>query len=110
MPALQWLFSAYDRAAGHLRRYDEASLAGELDGLPCDVVDTRYWGASLVPLLALRRLLVGANPGASTLQRGFAPPGPLIHGLLRGLMRMETALVSRPLIGTSVLLAARKTG
>jgi SAM-dependent methyltransferase len=107
VPALQWLFSAYDRAQGHRRRYDRQSLLAEVGSLPVDVLDVRYWGMSLVPLLALRRLVVGDDPGPETLRRGFSPPGPLFHRALRGLMRLETAIVARPLLGSSALLAAR---
>ncbi|MCG6928240.1 MAG: class I SAM-dependent methyltransferase [Acidobacteria bacterium] len=110
VPALQWLFSAYDRAQGHVRRYDRASLVAEVGPLPCDVLDVRYWGMSLVPLLALRRLVVGENPGPGTLKRGFTPPGVLANGVLHALMATETTLLSRPPLGTSALLAARLRG
>lgn len=110
VPALQWLFSAYDRVQGHRRRYDPASLVAEVAALPCDVVDVRYWGMSLVPLLALRRVVVGESPGPETLRRGFAPPGAVTNGVLRALMTTETAVMSRPPLGTSVLLAARRRG
>lgn len=107
VPALRWLFSAYDRAQGHRRRYDRASLVAELETLPAEALDVRYWGMSLVPLLALRRLVVGESPGPETLRRGFTPPGPLSNLLLRALMRLETSIVARPPLGTSALLAAR---
>jgi 2-polyprenyl-3-methyl-5-hydroxy-6-metoxy-1,4-benzoquinol methylase len=108
VPALQWLFSAYDRVQGHRRRYDKASLVAEIEALPCDVLDVRYWGMSLVPLLVLRRLVVGESPGPGTLKRGFTPPGALANGLLRALMTTETAVWWRPPLGTSALLAARR--
>ena len=44
VPALQSLFSAYDVAAGHHRRYDRRTLPAELPTTEWDVRDVRYWG------------------------------------------------------------------
>jgi SAM-dependent methyltransferase len=110
VPALPALFSAYDVAAGHLRRYTRRTLAAEVSGLPGHLVAVRYWGLSLVPLLALRRLLSGRVPDAGTIRAGFEPPGRLAHGALRALMRCELALVRRPPVGTSVMAAFRRAG
>ncbi len=105
VPALPSLFSAYDVAAGHLRRYSLESLRAELDRLGARCVAIRYWGLSLVPLVALRRLVSGRQPNASTIRSGFEPPSALVHSALRGLMRAELALVRNPPLGTSVMAA-----
>ena len=110
VPALQSLFSAYDVAAGHLRRYSRGSLANELAGLPGTMSALRYWGLSLVPLLALRKLLVGKEPDASTIRSGFEPPGAFVHAGLKALMAAELALVKDPPVGTSVMAALRRVG
>jgi SAM-dependent methyltransferase len=110
VPALRALFSGYDVAAGHLRRYDRASLAAEVVPAGFAVRDVRYWGLSLVPLLLLRKLLLAGRSGPDVIRAGFRPPSPWVNRALIALMRAETALVSRPLLGTSLLLAARKAG
>jgi len=108
VPALQSLFSTYDEAAGHVRRYDKRTLASEFEGSGLAVLDLRYWGLCLVPLLALRKLILRKHrQAATTIRTGFRPPGALAHALLRGFMRMEVALWSRPPIGTSLLLVGR---
>ena len=110
VPALSALFSAYDVAAGHVRRYQRGSLAGEFRGTDLEVVDVRYWGLSLVPLLLARRLaLTGRGSAADTIRAGFRPPGRWTNAALCGLMRVETSLFERPPLGTSVLLAGRKS-
>ena len=109
VPALQSLYSAYDVAAGHFRRYDQRTLVSELPPAEWDVRDVRYWGLSLVPLLLVRRALL-RNPSPDTIDRGFRPPGRLVHAGLRALMKTETALVSRAPTGTSVLMVARRRG
>ena len=109
VPANQWLFGPYDLAAGHVRRYDKVTLPAEFAGTSLEVRDVRYWGLSLVPLLAVRKLLVRAAASKDACVRhGFEPPNPLAHGVLRALMRAETAVLDRPLLGSSLLLAGQR--
>lgn len=106
-PALPLLTSAYDHTAGHLRRYTRASLRRELDGLGVEPLVVRYWGLSLVPLLLARKIAV-AGGGPETIRRGFRPPFPWVNGVLTGLMRLETAALRAPPLGTSVLYVGRR--
>jgi len=111
VPAGQWLFGPYDVAAGHVRRYDRASLTAELATSDLDLRDLRYWGLSLVPLLFARKLLVrSAASSDDCVRRGFAPPGRLVHALLHAALRAETSVLARPVLGTSLLLAGRRRG
>ncbi len=108
VPALQILFSAYDVAAGHLRRYSRRTLEAEFSGLPCRPGPIHYWGFGLVPLLVARRLLVGRQPTETTIRTGFRPPSRSFNRALRTLMRVETRLFRYPPLGTSVMGAARR--
>ena len=109
VPALPSLFGRYDVAAGHHRRYARASLLAELTPLPLEPLETRYWGLSLIPLAAARKLLLGLGAeDEHTIERGFEPPGRLIHAGLKGLMALETGILRRPPLGASLLLLARK--
>jgi 2-polyprenyl-3-methyl-5-hydroxy-6-metoxy-1,4-benzoquinol methylase len=107
VPALPSVFGRYDVAAGHHRRYNRASLGAELLRLPLVPLESRYWGLSLVPIVAARKLLLGVAPGNPT-TRGFEPPGSLTHGALKLLMSLETRFLRRPPLGASLLLLARK--
>jgi 2-polyprenyl-3-methyl-5-hydroxy-6-metoxy-1,4-benzoquinol methylase len=107
VPALPALTSAYDRAAGHLRRYTRRSLAAEVEGLGLRTLVLRSWGLSLVPLLLARKVLLGGG-GPDTIRRGFRPPHPAAATLLAGLMRVETTLLRAPFTGTSVLYVGSK--
>jgi 2-polyprenyl-3-methyl-5-hydroxy-6-metoxy-1,4-benzoquinol methylase len=104
VPALPALDSAYDRAAGHLRRYTRRTLATALDGLGLRMLSLRYWGLTLVPLLAARKVLLGRG-GPDVIRRGFRPPHRAVNAALVGLMHLETRLLRAPWLGTSVLYA-----
>lgn len=108
VPALPVLFSAYDAAQGHLRRYTRGSLRSELEQVPCRPEAVRYWGLGLVPLLVLRRALLGSRPAVGTMRTGFRPPGRLANSLLWQLARLERALLHRPPLGTSVMAVATR--
>jgi SAM-dependent methyltransferase len=108
VPALPVLFSGYDVAAGHLRRYDPATLRADVESGGFDVRDVRYWGLSLVPLLFARKALLRGRAGPEVIREGFQPPRPWVNRGLISLMRAETALFARPPLGTSLLAAARK--
>jgi len=111
VPALNALWSGYDKAAGHLRRYDRSSIRAEFAEHDVVIEDVRYWGMTMVPLLILRTLMLGARPGVSSeavIRDGFRPPGKVAHAALKALMRMETGLLRRPPVGTSLLATARK--
>jgi len=109
VPALELLRSAYDEVVGHRRRYDRVSLRRELEDAGLEVLDLRYWGLSMIPALWARALILSAKTApADALRTGFRPPNAVVHALLRAAMRVETALISRPFAGTSLLAAALK--
>jgi SAM-dependent methyltransferase len=111
VPALEALTSAYDRVVGHLRRYDAPSLRRELEGLPLEIRDLRYWGLSLIPLALLRRLVTSdATPRDELVRRGFQPPSAGINAALTLAQKLETGILSRPWAGTSLLAASVKRG
>ena len=111
VPALELLRSTYDDAAGHYRRYNKPMLRAEVERFGMVVDDIRYWAFSMVPLLLARRLYLSRSKGTDTaaiIRSGFKPPGPVVHAVLRSIMSVESAILGRPPVGTSVLMAARK--
>lgn len=111
VPALQNLYSNYDEIVGHVRRYDKKTLSEEFRSLNLKIEELCYWGFSLVPVLALRKLVLGMfakQTQARKIECGINPPTPLIHGILRMIMRVETGVLTKPPIGTSLLMVGRK--
>ncbi len=62
VPAFQFLFSQWDRAAGHRRRYDAAALKSLLEEAGFTVVWQSYlYSFAMLPALMRRRVLKAAN-------------------------------------------------
>ena len=107
VPALPRLFSAYDRVAGHRRRYKKRSMRQTLALHPLGIRDVRYWGLSLIPLLVMRAIWSTRHDSdQAILAQGFRPPGPLTHRGLTAIYRLETALLRRAPVGASLMVAA----
>ena len=65
---------------------------------------------SILPLLLIRSLvmLFEKQSNSRVVKRGFEPPSTLINHLLTRLGRIETFLLNRPIVGTSILLLGSK--
>jgi len=109
VPALMGLYGVYDTVAGHFRRYTRQTLADEFTPFEATVLDQKYWGFSMVPLLWVRKLVLrGRTDEATTIRTGFRPPSSLAHRILKGAMSLETAVLKSPPLGSSVMSAVRK--
>ena len=105
VPAIQWLFSDYDRAAGHVRRYSLKQLTRVAEQNGYDVQNVTYWGLPLFPLLLVRKALRLETSNGSA---GFDAGSSLMNDLLAGLSRFEH--LPQRFLGTSVMavLKARR--
>ena len=111
VPALMMLYSEYDRVVGHLRRYDRSGLAACLEEAGLEPVEVRYWGLTMTPLLVARRAIGALQKSPERIiSTGFEPPGRLFSATMRSLMRLETAVIRRPFLGTSLMAVARRPG
>jgi SAM-dependent methyltransferase len=109
VPALMSLYSRYDTVAGHFRRYTTQTLAREFATFDVTMLDQVYWGFTMVPLLWLRQQMLRRHTNDDgVIRTGFVPPRPWIHTLLKSVMAVETKLLKRPPLGSSVMSAVRK--
>lgn len=112
VPAFQWLWSGHDVFLGHHRRYTRAQLEALVRRAGLEVVRTRYFFATLLPLVALMRLCDrwrlrrGQVPPRSALRRERPPVNTLLI-LLHALERLTLFRVNR-VAGLSVLCLARR--
>lgn len=109
VPAIELLRSRYDEVAGHELRYSKRILARHLNAAGFRVVEMRYWGFTLILPLWIRRFVVSFyEDGGEVIKKGFEPPGKVIHFLLKQLGRIEASILTKPLMGTSIMVIAVK--
>ncbi len=102
VPAGQWAYSAYDRAAGHVRRYSIGMLREAAIRNTLEVTAWSYWGLPLVPSLMLRKLwLMGNHDQEKLISAGFDSRSPAINAMLGFLSRCEP--IPQKWMGTSLM-------
>jgi len=107
VPADQSLFSAYDRAAGHVRRYSGEQLRQVLDQSGLSAATWTYWGLPLIPSLVARKILLHKRiSDKEILEAGFRPPSSIINWLLGAVSRCER--IPQHMNGSSVMMLATR--
>ncbi|MGO9117337.1 MAG: class I SAM-dependent methyltransferase [Desulfomonilaceae bacterium] len=112
VPALPSLYNVYDESVGHVWRYDKRLLLQQTEAAGFQALDVRYWGFPMIPLLVLRKLLFSTGKKrdkAEILTTGLVPPGPATRLVLGAIKAFELTILPRPPIGTSLMLAAKKS-
>jgi len=102
VPAGRWAYSAYDVAAGHVRRYAIGDLVAVTRRNRLRILDWTYWGLPLTPTLMLRKLLLmGGRDQRRIITSGFDSRSPWINKALGDLARLER--IPQKLLGTSLM-------
>jgi SAM-dependent methyltransferase len=108
VPAGQWVYSAYDRAAGHVRRYSIATLRNALERNGLKTLNITYWGLPLIPSLVLRKLLLmGKHDERKIITSGFDSRSPALNTALGALSRCEW--LPQKFLGTSLMAVLGKS-
>jgi hypothetical protein len=107
VPALPSLWSKWDVALGHFRRYSKSTLAEVIAGLPLDVVELNYLFPEMVPLgyVRARRSRSGDKSAGGGTELPTLPR--LLNALIFrfGLISLRLRRVAP--VGTSLFLVAR---
>jgi SAM-dependent methyltransferase len=98
VPAHQFLYSDYDRAAGHVRRYSADHLTKVAEENGFEISALSYWGLPLVPLLLARK---GMSMQRTDGKAGFDTRGSTINSLLAVVARCEP--LPQKFLGTSLM-------
>jgi len=102
VPAGQWAYSAYDHAAGHVRRYSIRSLRDVALRNKLEITRWTYWGLPLLPPLILRKLwLAGSRNQNNIISTGFDSRTNGINKLLALLSKCEPT--PQTLAGSSLM-------
>lgn len=111
VPAMPRLHNDFDTAVGHFRRYNRRTLAEDFRGFDLEIIDLKYWGFFMLPLLVIRDLMLRAKSYPSSdeiVRRGFRSPHQIFDKFLSLLMRLELGLIRRPPLGSSLIMVCRK--
>ncbi len=107
VPAFMGLYSQYDIAAGHQRRYTLQTLEQLCASMELKRVTATYWGLPLIPIMLMRNLRVtGQTDPQIVIRRGFKQSGRLANRLL-GFLSLWEPLPQR-VLGTSLMAIYRK--
>jgi SAM-dependent methyltransferase len=103
VPSHQSLFSAYDRAAGHVRRYSLSHLTKTVAASGFRVASATYWGMPLIPVLLARKALMAFQNKSEQeiISSGFDPGPRALNSALMSLSRCE--ILPQKLMGTSLM-------
>jgi SAM-dependent methyltransferase len=91
VPAHKWLWSRDDVIAGHKRRYTRKELVEKLNNIGFDVIVSRYFFISILPLLFLRRY-VHKDDGTHIRQEEYLADisiNPVFNKILLFITRVE---------------------
>lgn len=109
VPAGQWAYSAYDDAAGHVRRYSIHSLRDVALRNNLEITKWTYWGLPLLPPLILRKLwLLGSRDEKQIISTGFDARTDAINKLLGALSKCEP--IPQTLAGSSLMAIVQNRG
>lgn len=102
VPAGQWLFSQYDVADGHVRRYSIGKLREAAARGGFLIRKWSYWGMPLVPALVLRKLLLrGEQDPDQAIEKGFSVGPKAINQMMKLLSQCE--IIPQRVLGTSLM-------
>lgn len=106
VPAGQWLFSPYDIAAGHKRRYSLASLRKTVELNHLKIADWSYWGLPLIPALLIRKLLLSRKRSQNNvISAGFDPGSATMNQIMDQLSQCEP--IPQKFLGTSLMAVVK---
>jgi SAM-dependent methyltransferase len=109
VPAGKWAYSAYDEAAGHVRRYSISSLREVVARSDLEITRWTYWGLPFVPALVLRRLwLLGNNEKDKIISAGFSSRTNALNQLLGLVSKCEPT--PQRFLGTSLMAVLQVDG
>jgi SAM-dependent methyltransferase len=107
LPAYQWMLSYHDERVQNVRRFTRPEVLRLVEAAGFAPLYATYWNTLLFPIMALRRLLPGANAQESDVHLY----SPAIESLFGTLLTWERALLrggARLPFGGSVLAVARR--
>ncbi len=109
VPASQKLFSKYDIAAGHVKRYEPKDLMDIEKKHNLSTKNWSYWGLPLLPLAIFRKILLNKKSNNDeVLQFGFGKRNNVVNTALTFFSNIE--VIPQQVFGTSIMWVYTKEG
>lgn len=108
VPAQKILFSKYDSAQGHIKRYNLKLLNSELTKANFEIISVNHWGILLLPVLLLRKFVMLFCNKNNAVKIGLNSNFRLASLILNLLKDCENKIMPYPFTGISLFIIARK--
>ena len=110
VPSLQILYSRYDVAVGHLRRYDKKLFYKVVKKMMINNISMNYWGFSLLPILFLRKIIFifYNNKNYDNIIKSGWKTNKLINMFMKFLMNIEIKIFKKQFLGSSLMVMLTK--
>jgi SAM-dependent methyltransferase len=108
VPALQSLYSIYDKQIGHKRRYSIKQIRKLFVEADIKLTNIKFWGFSLLPLTLSRKLLLSIISKKKTVTLGFKSPNRSFNWLMCQIMRLELFFFDNVISGNSIMAIGQK--
>ena len=112
VPAHMWLWNIDDRLAGHKTRYTKKTIAKTIEKGGFEIIESRYFFISIIPLLFLRTIIKPDNKHKKnyTNDNTDIKINPILNTILLSICRIENSLnhFLPNVFGGSLLIVARK--
>ncbi|MBS2029379.1 MAG: hypothetical protein JST54_15865 [Deltaproteobacteria bacterium] len=106
VPAFPWLWSGWDVALGHFRRYTRSPLRRVLDAARLETLEVSYLFPEMVPAGLARRVRLGARADSDAV--ALPRLSPWVNQAAYWAGRVSLSLRRFHRVGTSLLAVARK--
>jgi len=110
VPSIPELFSKYDDAVGHIRRYKKENLKQLLLKNEFKIFLIKYWGFLLVPILFLRKIMI-TSPSKSKseiIKKGMDTQPKLVLIIINILKYIELKILGISFLGSSLISIVKK--
>lgn len=108
VPAMQWLWSSRDEAAGHLRRYNRKTFRSVIEDAGFEILYLSFYQCLLFPVVMLSRIMGRTRRSVSAMEE---QPGKLVNSLFNCITQLEvwlTQLGVRFPFGSTLVAVVRK--
>jgi len=107
VPAYMHLYSKYDKAVGHVRRYSKSMMKEKFNQINGENLQMQYWGVALYFLAILRKTMYIFRT-KNIVENGFKPPLKIFNTIFKFMAKIESKLLKSPMFGSSLMFVFEK--